>query len=194
LHIVGEVLFFHPGVEVGEDLRESAIKTVVNCDCHSHRCCHAFYLCGVHGVFGAPGVGADKSAGAQEYSPEIPRHNAAHVRQPLLSEHLVNGDSGGAARFPVVGVPRCIVLPQNIRVAVVGSLAVHSAYLLDERDGFLLRPDGAEVPYELGFLLDKSGFATARDGLVFHEYLRYKRKNTRREIRACVFNYFQSTG
>ena len=64
---------------------------------------------------------------------------------------------------------RGVVLTQNIGVAVVRSLSVHRAYLLNERDRLFLGLDRAEVADEFGLLFNESGFAAARDGLIFHE-------------------------
>ena len=48
-------------------------------------------------------------------------------------------------------------------------LSVHRAYLLNERDRLFLGLDRAEVADEFGLLFNESGFAAARDGLIFHE-------------------------
>lgn len=153
--IFGEAFAFNYRSRGGERRGKPSVKRVFNPQHQLVGGVHIQNFRRVYGDFRPLGIGADKSARPEKNSAEIPRHDHAHVGQPLLADYLVDRNSGGSGRLSVVAVAGDIVFAQDIGVAVVRRLSVKGADFVDEGDRLLLGFNVLDISDKLGFFLLK---------------------------------------
>ena len=107
-------------------------------------------------VSAALGIRAHQSARAEQDPAEIARHHHADVHHLSGLDDLDDGHPRRTGGFAVVGIARnARVLPDDIGIAVVGSVLMLFADLRKEGKRFLLRFAGRGIADEARFVDDK---------------------------------------
>ena len=97
------------------------------------------------------GISPHKSACTEHDSAEISCYNNGTVGDPRFFEYIKHGNSRGALRLSVIGIPFYTRFADDVSIDIMGCVPMLFADGLNEFKRLLLRCDGHDVTDEAGF-------------------------------------------